>query len=694
MSAFRFAVLAVLCSAAFGEKLTLTTLSSRADMVSGGDALIEIASASATAAKITVALNGHDVSSVFHADATRGSLVGLVSGLQDGPNTVTAKSGADSATLRLVNHPITGPIVSGDHLKPFICTTVESGLGQPLDADCSATTKFEYFYRSTEGAGSFKPLLDRTAKPADVAQTTNSEGRTVPYIVRVESGTINRAIYRIAMLEDPAGWNHRILYSFGGGCGTQYNQGKSTAASAVMEPALSRGFAHITSTQNVMNQHCNDNLSGEAMMMIKEHFIKHHGVPVWTVGLGGSGGSIQQLLIAQNFPGLLDGLLPSLTYPDSMSTRPSVTDCRLLMRTFAKDPGTWTQEKQTAVEGYTPGTCKAWDRSFVDVIVAANAKGCAIAPELVYDPVKNPHGARCTIWEMNLATFGRDPATGFARTALDNSGVQYGLEALNRGAISKREFLDLNRNIGGYDHDGVPGAVRETADLEGLWMAYAAGRINSAGGSLGSIPILHYRSYNDPLGDIHDRERDFVMRERLRKAYGRFDNQVLWVYPNGNRQLAAKVTGLAIDTMSQWLDGLAKDKSAGPAIAKVVRAKPAAAVDGCWTADGTRIDEVATFDGPGKCNELFPSHKNPRLVAGAPLSDDIGKCQLKAVNPGDYKVSLTPGEIDELRTIFPGGVCDYSKPGVMQQGPVGTYLVLPLGPKAPAAPAKSGAALN
>src|SRR6185295_13543449 len=66
--------------------------------------------------------------------------------------------------------------------------------------------------------------------------------------------------------------------------------------------------------------------------------------------------------------------------------------------------------------------------------------------------------------------------------------------------------------------------------------------------------------------------------------------------------------------MTQWLD---------------TKSKPATAVDGCWTKEGTRIDAPATFDGPGKCNELFPSHKNPRLVAGAPLTDDIAKCQLK-----------------------------------------------------------------
>lgn len=665
-----------LAASAFAAKPTVTVLSSRPDMVSGGDALIEIKSPEK---HVIATLNGRNVTDSFHAD--HGVLTGLVGDLKSGANTLVVTSGHDTTKLQLVNHPITGPIVSGEHLTPFVCMTVESGLGEPLDADCSAKTKVEYFYRTKDGK--FNPLPPG-ALPADLSQTTTSEGKTVPYIVRVESGTINRSIYHIAMLGDPAhpesrdGWNHRLFYSFGGGCGTNYNQGKMAATAVLMDPALARGFAHITSTQNVMQQHCNDNLSGEAVMMIKEHFIKTVGVPVWTMGYGGSGGSIQQLLIAQNFPGLLDGLLPSLTYPDSMSTRPGVTDCRLMLNYFAKDGKSWPQDKQVAVEGYTPGTCNSWNRSFIDIIVATYAKGCGISPQLVFDPVNNPHGARCTIWDTNVATFGRDPATGYARTALDNAGVQYGLEALNDGKISKQEFLDLNQKIGGYDRDGNPRPQRTEADPEALRLAYAAGRINSGAGSLGSIPILHYRSYNDGLGDIHDRLRDFVIRERIRKTQGNSDNEAFWVYPNGNRALAAKVVGEAIDTMSLWLDTLRKDTSSAPAHDKVVRAKPAKAIDGCWASDGTRIDEPNTFNGPGKCNEMYPVHKNPRLVAGAPLTDDINKCQLRPIRPADYKAQFTAQEMDQLKSIFPAGVCDYSKSGVMQVPLAGTYLTLPL----------------
>jgi hypothetical protein len=138
------------------------------------------------------------------------------------------------------------------------------------------------------------------------------------------------------------------------------------------------------------------------------------------------------------------------------------------------------------------------------------------------------------------------------------------------------------------------------------------------------------------------------------------------------------VGGLAIDTMSRWLDAIAKDTSNAPAIDKIARAKPAAAVDGCWDARGERIDEPATFDGPGRCNALYPNHKNPRLVAGAPLTDDVQKCQLKPIDARDYTVAFTADQMQKLRAIFPGGVCDYAKPGVNQQKLAGTFLKLPL----------------
>ncbi len=637
-------------------------------------------------------IDGRDVTSSLAPDSARGTLTGVVTGLRVGASTIEARAGTRTARLVVNNFPVTGPVFSGPHLDPFVCRTEESGLGAPLDANCSAATKVEYRYRSSAArpADPFRPWPAPGApRPTDIADTTTSDGRRVPYVVRIESGTINRSIYRIAILDNPAGaaaatwrpgpgWNHRLMFSFGGGCGTNYDQGTNQASGALFEPGLSRGFAVAISTQNVMGQHCNDALSGEALMMIKEHFIEGYGVPAWTLGHGGSGGAIQQLLIGQNYPGLLDGIMPSLTFPDSISVRSGVADCRLLLTYYRAHSEALTEAQRTAVEGYTPGTCGAWDRSFINVIVADHVEGCGIPAEMVYHPTKNPKGARCTMWDTNVASFGRDPKTGFARRSYDNIGLQYGLKALNDGVISKAQFLDLNERIGGYDDDGHLRSERTAADPESVRLAYATGRLDSGAGGLGSIPILHYRSYNDPLGDIHDRFRDFSVRERLRKQHGRVDNQVIWLSPTRNPQVSALVTAQAIETMSAWLDTLAKDTSSAPAIEKVVRAKPARAVDGCWDTAGARIDEPASFDGQGRCNQLYPNHTNPRLSAGAPLADDVLKCQVKPVAAVDYTIAFTAEELGRVRRIFPAGVCDYSKPGVNQVALAGTYLKLPL----------------
>lgn len=666
------------------QSLAISVLSTRPDMITGGDALVRVDSSGIDLANVRVALDGVDISEAFTRDAATGSLQGLVEGMENGENTLVAMDGAGSTSsqITLISHPITGPVISGPHIQPFVCTTEAEGLGASLDEFCTAVTQINYFYRSA--AGEFVRIEDVTAPyPADMINTTTIEGDTVPFLVRVESGTINRSIYHMAVLDNPratygqwspeAGWNERLLFSFGGGCGTNYNQGSRSRDSVLDAMVLGKGFAHVVSSFNVMGHQCNDNLSAETLMMLKEHFIENYGVPQWTVGSGASGGAIQQLLITQNYPGLLDGLLPSLSFADSFSVRPGVTDCRLLMNHFAKNPEQWSEEKRQAIEGFSPGTCGAWERSFIDVIVADT--GCGIPEEMVYNAVSNPTGARCTIYDTNVATVGRDPQTGFAYQALDNVGIQYGLQAFNNGVISADEFIALNQGVGGYDRDGEPSPERTSAQLEGLRNVYRLGRVNAGGGGLGSVPILHYRSYLDPLGDIHDRFRDFQIRERINNAHGRVDNQVIWIY--SGREIAAEVSELALVTMTQWLDTLHADESEAPIIDRIVRAKPAAAVDGCWNPEGARIDEPFEFMGPGKCNELYPSHTNPRMAAGAPLADLAIKCALKPVDRSDYKSALTDEQWTRLQSTFPEGVCDYSKPGIAQEKLAGTYLSLP-----------------
>jgi hypothetical protein len=64
----------------------------------------------------------------------------------------------------------------------------------------------------------------------------------------------------------------------------------------------------------------------------------------------------------------------------------------------------------------------------------------------------------------------------------------------------------------------------------------------------------------------------------------------------------------------------------------------------------------------------------PLLVAGAPLVDDIAKCQLKPLDLSDYAVSMNEEEWARLGRIFPEGVCDWTRPGVGQQAQTGVWL--------------------
>ena len=171
-------------------------------------------------------------------------------------------------------------------------------------------------------------MADPKSPPANVA-SVNVNGKMVPYIVRIETGTVNRSIYQIAMLHDPAkepnpdflvrpaGWNGKLIYTFGGGCEPGwYQQGASTGG-IDDDVHLRGGYAVASASLDVAGNNCNDLISAETMIMVKERFIEHYGVPMFTIGWGSSGGAIQQHGIADNYPGLLDGLITGRSFADT-----------------------------------------------------------------------------------------------------------------------------------------------------------------------------------------------------------------------------------------------------------------------------------------------------------------------------------------------------------------------------------------
>ena len=182
-----------------------------------------------------------------------GRITGVVTGLADGDNVLVASvDNAREAQLTITNAPRSGPIVSGAHVTPFYCATPTpqaasgntpgtpaSGLAGTADASCNIASETKLYYRTTTAPvsaanpggcstglpdpvwnisahrghavpaqpappanGCFKPYTAGST-PADMATTTTDTGATVPFIVRVERGTINRGIYDIAVLHQP-----------------------------------------------------------------------------------------------------------------------------------------------------------------------------------------------------------------------------------------------------------------------------------------------------------------------------------------------------------------------------------------------------------------------------------------------------------------------------------------------------------
>jgi hypothetical protein len=657
-----------------GGEIGVEAVSTRPDLVTGGDVLIRIrVPVGVDPDRLQVRVRGADVSDAFLL-VDDGELLGLVDGLRPGSSTmVVTAPRARATTLELTNHPAAGPVLY-PQAQPYFCRA-DIAFGLPIvDADtCGVDTRVTWMYRTIGGAwGTFDP---DSGTPADVAETTTTKGVTVPFTIRLEEGTINRAVYQIAVLDDPTvpgpdpwmpeeGWNRRLVYTFGGGCNHGWHQGSGTGG-VLDAVALGLGYAVASSTLNVLDNNCNDVVSAETALMVKEHFIETVGEPDHTIGWGGSGGAIQQYLLTENYPGILDGILPNVSFPDAVSILPGISDCRLLLNYFASTSIPWSDAEQTAVSGFaTIGTCTSWNFSFVSRIVPDEGCNSAIPLAVRYDPVLNPDGLRCTVHDYMVDIFGRDASTGFALRALDGVGLQYGLEALRDGAITAEQFVDLNEHIGGYDIDARIVTHRTVADPAAIEAAYSTGRITSGAHGLATTPIIDFRIYLDPLGDIHDRFRSFTTRQRLIAANGHAHNHVIWTA--GSVPTWSQAGYQALGAMDQWLTALAADGSDRPQADKVIDARPAGLVDGCWLPDGTRVDEPATYDGPGICNTIYPANADPRLVAGAPISSDIVKCQLAPLDPADYPVAFTTEQWQRLEVAFPDGVCDWSQPGVGQ----------------------------
>jgi hypothetical protein len=680
----------------------ITVLSNRADLISGGDALVRIELRNAAADDVRVTLNRADVTGAF-AVRENGRYEGLVTGLAVGGNVLVARPERGiGRRIRIRNHPIGGPVFAGPQVTPFFCNPNVSNppLGDAIDAQCNAPMKVELLYRNTATPAQFLSY-DPTSPPppSAIAQTTTDAGKTVPFIVQRVTGTAARGIYQIAVLVDPSKpitpwstsqpWSRKLFYTFGGACGNMHVQ--RPPGNVLLAAQLGLGFAVATSSLNIYANNCNDVTSAEATMMTKEIVIERYGPVLYTMGNGGSAASMQQHLLAENYPGLLDGLTTSQVFPDHMTQVMGSLDCRLLFHYFwptsplllpghataPPNPLFPTATSRLPVWGSNPANpdnlCGQKILAFGadrTELLPASGVACGLPPELIWSPA-NPTGERCGTFDFMRSVFGvtitPDAPNGKGRSATDNVGVQYGLKALLAGDITPEQFVDLNDKIGGIDIDGNFVAQRKAADPEALEILYKTGRMNSGSGAE-DIPEIDNRTgfQMDDTG-FHPAFESFSYRARLDRSNGHHDNQVIWLSRPGG------VVPSQFDYMRAWLDALAADTSHAPQAVKVRRAKPADLADTCFMAGGVRGDLT--------CNGTWQYYGSPRIAAGGPLTQDVMKCRTKPLSRADYgMVAFTEAQWARLQATFPTGVCDYSRPGVSQRPPKARWLTFAGGP--------------
>src|SRR5699024_3986391 len=144
----------------FGQG-TIEVLSNRAELISGGDALIRVVADNAKElAGATLSIGKKDATEAL-VPQEDGSLMGLVEGLALGENTLTVTLATNEVLTRtIINHPKGGPVISGPQVQPWKCTNT----AQQLDEQCNQAPEFSFKYLPAKAYMSF---VDNMKKVAD-----------------------------------------------------------------------------------------------------------------------------------------------------------------------------------------------------------------------------------------------------------------------------------------------------------------------------------------------------------------------------------------------------------------------------------------------------------------------------------------------------------------------------------------------
>jgi hypothetical protein len=189
----------------------------------------------------------------------------------------------------------------------------------------------------------------------------------------------------------------------------------------------------------------------------------------------------------------------------------------------------------------------------------------------------------------------------------------------------------------------------------------------------GILPMCAFQDTWTPYREFSDRALMTRYFQMLRDT-GTAANQAIWREP-GPLLPPPALLDRAFLTMDAWLARVEADHSNAPRQAKVLRDKPAEAVDSCFPDGAHQVVD------PAGCKTAFRYvHADTRVAAGAPPTSDVLQCRLRPLDRAGYRVAFTDAQWTRLRATFPTGVCDYSVPGVGQQPPAGPWQTFTAGP--------------
>ena len=634
------------------------------------------------------------------------------------------------------------PLYAGPPQYPFYCMSLDSKLGQPVpDNDQGWGVPI---YDSVENIGKTKHIIGYS-KDCSLHTTTKYAARLsdnelvifdkkppqeYTHLFRIEQGTINRYIYTLivpvtaqdlASRTKTSNWNKRLIYQFEGGSGIGFRQGRLRLERLLnrRQEQLEQGYAVITSTGNKTSYTYNMLLAEDTARRVKKQFTSLYGEPLYTVGIGGSGGGLAQYLIGQNSEGILDAALPLYSYPDMVSQTIYALDCDLLNAYYSfksDDPGFWQDwENRQKLEGMNAKNgdthLSAWLEPVNQLIAGrwpVRSKGNSECingwfglSTFVHNPAQGflreffaddiVESTQWNYWEDMVNLYGRD-SQNYANSAWGNVGVQYGLNALRSGDISPETFLHLNWNIGSWKpmsemqpekiwtleknkkaalwlslwsrHNMTQAsetnpAIRQHPNKKAIESAYYSGQVFIGHNNLPTIDIRHY--LEDKL-DMHHMSASFSARLRLQQALGHYKNQVIWVADENYTPLKE-----AFEIIDQWMQNIRQT----PDLPKW-QVKPEQLQDTCFGENGNILfagpdvwNGEWNRQGKGRCSEHFPIYTNSRIQAGGPWQGSIFECHRvsveEALNRGFYSPRDMTPHIEALKATFPDGVCDYSQ---------------------------------